>query len=119
MHGTRCLPDQSILITTQNKADNGSETLLTLITSTQSWLRNTVTEENIQKGRDALSGQFSPKEFGKKWPLRLTYEGFGGEGDSQEGDPGMATGKSASADTQGPQSRIWAEVLERKVGTRF
>lgn len=25
----------------------------------------------------------------------------------------MTTGKSASADTQGPQSRLWAEVLER------
>ena len=50
------------------------------------------------------------------WPMR---KGFGGKGDSQEGDPGMTTGKFASADTQGPQSKIWAEVLERKVGTRF
>lgn len=56
MHGTRCLPDQSIHIIPQNKADTGSETLLTLITPTQSWLRNTLTEQNIQKGRDALSG---------------------------------------------------------------
>ena len=42
--------------TPQNKADTDSETLLTLITPTQSWLRNTMTKHNIQKGRDDLSG---------------------------------------------------------------